>query len=191
MPPTLHALPVLAALLFLAVLACSDGTDDWAAVPRTDADVAVVQLSSLAFAEGASIPVRYTCDGDNLSPPLAWEGVPSSAASLALIVDDPDARGWVHWVLYDLPIDVVELPEGVAASETTPSGARQGVNDFNDLGYGGPCPPGGSPHRYSFKLYALDVALGLEAGTKKSELLGAIDGHILGEGQLTGTYQRR
>ena len=192
MQPMLRAALVSAAVVFLAALSCSDEADEPTPTPPTDVDVLAVQMSSTAFNEGAPIPSRYTCDGDNLSPPLAWKGIPASAASLALVADDPDAGGtWVHWVLYGLPADARELPEGVPATEATTLGAGQGVNDFNDVGYGGPCPPGGSPHRYFFKLYALDVALGLEAGSKKRGLLEAMEGHIVAEGQLMGTYQRR
>ena len=152
-----------------------------------------IQLSSSAFTEGSSIPTKYTCDGADVSPPLRWSGVPQGTRSQALISDDPDApRGtWVHWVLYAIPPGTTELPEGVATTKTTPQGARNGDNDFGNLGYSGPCPPKGSPHRYFFKLYALDTEIGLESGAKKKDLLRAMEGRILAEGQLTGRYQRR
>ena len=153
-----------------------------------------IELTSPAFAEGASIPRRYTCDGQDVSPPLEWRGVPEDTQSLALIVDDPDAPGrtWVHWVLYGLPPDLAELAEAVPASEVIPQGARQGENDFKRLGYGGPCPPRGGPHRYFFKLYALDNQPDLRPRAEKSDLLKAMQGHILAQGQLMmGNYQRR
>jgi len=152
-----------------------------------------MQLTSTAFAEGASIPARHTCDDKNLSPALRWSGVPAGARSLALIADDPDAPvgTWVHWVLYDLPPAVNELPEAVARNQYTPAGGKQGLNDFKHLGYGGPCPPHGKPHRYFFKLYALDTLLDLKPGATKKELERAMEKHVLAEGQLMGTYQRR
>lgn len=153
-------------------------------------------LSSTVFAAGAEIPARYTCDGKNdVAPPLAWSGVPPAAKSLALIVDDPDAPDpkapkvtWVHWVLYDLPVSAAGLPEGVTA-RTLPAGTREGRNDWKRTGYGGPCPPVGR-HRYFFKLYALDAALGDLHAPAKAELERAMRGHIVAEAQLMGTYQR-
>jgi Raf kinase inhibitor-like YbhB/YbcL family protein len=152
-----------------------------------------IPLVSSAFTEGQPIPAKYTCDGRDVSPPLQWSQVPSAAKSLALICDDPDAPmgTWVHWVLYDLPASTPALAEAVPAKETLPSGAKQGRNDFRKIGYGGPCPPAGRPHRYYFKLYALDGPVGLEPGASKQDLLRALTGHILGEGQLMGTYQRK
>jgi Raf kinase inhibitor-like YbhB/YbcL family protein len=118
--------------------------------------------------------------------------VPDGAKSLALICDDPDAPmgTWVHWVIYDMPVSVSGLPEGVPKTETSLGGAKQGTTDFKRIGYGGPCPPPGKPHRYFFKLYALDSTSGLEPGAKKAELLRAIEGHVLAEGRLMGTYGR-
>ena len=152
-----------------------------------------MQLTSTAFAEGKDIPTRHTCDGPDLSPALKWSGVPAAAKALALIADDPDAPvgTWVHWVLYDLPVTVAELPEGVAKTPSIPAGAKQGLNDFKRSGYGGPCPPRGKPHRYFFKLYALDAPVGLKPGATKQELERAMDKHVLAEAQLMGTYQRR
>jgi len=151
-----------------------------------------IQLSSPAFTEGSSIPAKYTCDGDDISPPLAWSGAPQTARSLALICDDPDAPAgiWVHWVLYNLPPTISHLAEGVATTESVLGGARQGVNDSRRIGYGGPCPPRGKPHRYYFKLYALDTELTLKPRATKNEVVEAMQGHILAEGQLLGTYQR-
>lgn len=149
-------------------------------------------VESSAFTEGEAIPPRYTCDGENVSPPLAWSGVPGETAALAVIVDDPDAPAgtWVHWVLYGLDPGLTDLPEGVPARETVLDGARQGRNDFKEIGYGGPCPPRGQRHRYAFKVYALDASPELGAGASKAELLEAMDGHVLAEGRLTGTYRR-
>lgn len=150
-----------------------------------------IKITSAAFREGEMIPRKYTCDGDDVSPPLAWSGVPPEAKSVALINDDPDAPvgTWVHWVLFNLPADITELPEGVPPNLELGSGAKQGRNDFRRIGYGGPCPPGGT-HRYFFKLYALDTALPLPAGATKAELLRVMQGHILAEGQLIGKYKR-
>ncbi|HKK27220.1 MAG TPA: YbhB/YbcL family Raf kinase inhibitor-like protein [Gemmatimonadota bacterium] len=152
-----------------------------------------LDVSSPAFGEGESMPSRFTCDGENVSPPLAWRGVPDGAAALAVIVDDPDAPAgtWVHWVLYGLDPGTSELPEGVPARDTVLGGARQGRNDFEDIGYGGPCPPGGQEHRYRFEVYALDAVPGLAPGATKADLLEAMEDHVLAEGRLTGTYRRR
>lgn len=151
-----------------------------------------LELTSEAFAEGERIPARHTCDGEDLSPPLSVRGVPDKAEALALIADDPDAPGttWVHWVLYGLPPDTGALPENVPSSEEVLGGARQGENDFGDLGYGGPCPPPGEDHRYVFKLYALRGTPALDAGASKEELLAAIEGRIVEEARLTGRYER-
>ena len=153
----------------------------------------IIAISSPAFAEGASLPVQYTCDGENVSPPLTWAPPPPGTVSLALIADDPDAPSgiWVHWVLYNLPGDATGLPEGVDATQTLANGAAQGNNSSKSLGYRGPCPPGGSAHRYFFKLFALNAKLDLAPGATKADLLKAMSGHILAEGQLMGTYQRK
>ncbi|RMH97449.1 MAG: YbhB/YbcL family Raf kinase inhibitor-like protein [Calditrichaeota bacterium] len=151
-----------------------------------------ITLKSSAFEDGGMIPAKYTCDGENVSPPLTWEGVPDEAKTLALICDDPDApmKTWVHWVVFNIPTSVKELPENTPAIRTLANGARQGINDFRRIGYGGPCPPGGT-HRYFFKIYALDTELNLEPGATKEDLLKAMEGHILAEGQLMGKYSRQ
>ncbi len=151
-----------------------------------------IQITSSAFREGETIPRRYTGDGEDLSPPLRWADPPSGTRSFALICDDPDApRGvWVHWVLFNLAGETRELAEGFPATETLPGGVRQGRNDFGNLGYGGPAPPRGKPHRYLFKLHALDGPLDLPASATKNQLLAAMKGHVLAEGQLMGKYQR-
>lgn len=151
-----------------------------------------IELTSSAFQKGMSIPKPYTGDGRDLSPALHWSEPPAGTQSIALICDDPDApRGtWVHWVLFNLPAQARELEEGVPTTETLPSGAKQGKNDFGNIGYGGPAPPRGKAHRYFFKLFALDVALDLPSGATRAQLEGAMKGHILAEGQLMGTYKR-
>ena len=156
-----------------------------------------LKIQSTAFADGDLIPKRHTCDGPDLSPALAWSGAPAGTRSFALVCDDPDAPvgTWVHWVVYDLPATTSSLPEGVTKDRELKSagaqgGGRQGTNDFRKIGYGGPCPPPGKPHRYFFKLYALDAALGLDAGATKSEVMRAAERHILAEAQLIGRYGR-
>lgn len=178
--------------LFLA--ACS--TDDAISDPAGPDVGGSIDLTSAAFGEGSGIPSRYTCDGAGLSPPLRWSGVPASAKSLALEMDDPDARGtWVHWVVYDIPVGVSELSEGVSPATSDPGGdpmgATNGTNDFKRTGYGGPCPPDGPAHRYFFELFALDAVLDLAPSATKSELLGAMDGKVIAQGSLMGTYKRQ
>ena len=155
-----------------------------------------LELSSPAFGPGAAIPVRYTCEGRDVSPPLEWRGIPSGTRSLVLIVDDPDAPDprapkmtWVHWVLVNLPTDLQGLPEGVAAG-ALPAGTIEGVNDWKRTGYGGPCPPIGR-HRYFHKLYALDrVLTGLDH-PNKAQVEAAMKGHVLGHTELVGTYEKK
>jgi Raf kinase inhibitor-like YbhB/YbcL family protein len=149
-------------------------------------------LSSSGFASGASIPAKYTCEAEDLSPPLSWSGAPSATQSFALIADDPDAPAgtWVHWVLYDLPVKTASLPENVSKVEQPPTGGHQGRNDFRRTGYSGPCPPPGKPHRYFFKLYALDRMLTLKSGASKADLEKAMQGHVLARAEWMGTYRR-
>jgi hypothetical protein len=151
-----------------------------------------ISVRSTAFLEGETIPQKYTCDGEDISPPLAWQDVPEGAKSLALIADDPDAPvgTWVHWVLYDLPASEKGLPEGVPVNQMIAGSGAQGSNSSRKNGYSGPCPPGGAPHRYYFKLYVLDVELGLAPGATKADLEKAMQGHILAQGQLMGRYGR-
>jgi Raf kinase inhibitor-like YbhB/YbcL family protein len=151
-----------------------------------------VQLTTSAFAPGGDIPVQYTCDGDDISPELSWDGVPDGTRTFVLIVDDPDApRGtWVHWVVYDLPAAERALPQGVRPRAALPSPARQGKNDFGKVGYGGPCPPHGHPHRYYFRLYAVDTELRLAAGATRAKVDDAMDGHVLAHAEIMGRYQR-
>jgi len=152
-----------------------------------------IQVLSTAFREGEAIPVQYTCDGDNVSPPLRWGRLPKESQSLALICEDPDAPSgvFVHWLIFNLPPIVSDLPEALPITETlVETGAIQGRNDFNDIGYGGPCPPPGNSHRYFFRLYALDTKLDLRAGATKQEFARAVEGHLLAAGHLMGTYKR-
>ncbi len=151
-----------------------------------------IKITSSAFQDGGLIPAKYTCDGADVSPPLQWDTVPEGAKSIALICDDPDAPmgTFVHWVIFSLPAETRQLAEKVPADKTLPSGARQGTSDFGRVGYGGPCPPSGT-HRYFFKIYALDAKVDLPAGARKSDLLKAMQGHILAQGQLIGKYKRR
>jgi len=149
------------------------------------------KLTSTSFKEGQPIPRQHTCDGVNISPALEWGGAPRAAKTFAIICDDPDAPSgtWVHWVLYNLPADRIGLVENVPATEKVPGDGLQGKNDFQKIGYGGPCPPSGT-HHYFFKLYALDGELSLKAGATKAELLKAMEGHTLAQTQLMGTYRR-
>lgn len=155
--------------------------------------IMAMEIKSPAFADGDAIPTQYTCQGDNLSPPLSWTGIPEQTKSLVLIIDDPDAPDplapkmtWVHWVLYNLPPDSGGLPE---AAKNLPPGTKQGLNDWNKTGYGGPCPPIGR-HRYVHKLYALDIVLtGLNQPTK-ALIEQAMAGHILDQTEMIGTYKK-
>jgi Raf kinase inhibitor-like YbhB/YbcL family protein len=157
--------------------------------------IMTLTLTSTAFTAGGEIPKKYTCDGDDTSPPLTWSGTPDGTQSFVLIVDDPDApdpkapqRTWVHWVLYDIPPAATSLPEG-AKSGNLPKGTKEGRNDWKRTGYGGPCPPTGR-HRYFHKLYALDNTLPEMKGPTKQDLEKAMSGHVLAKAELIGTYQR-
>ncbi len=152
------------------------------------------KLFSDACFSGDMIPIRYTCEGRNLSPPLTWGDPPEGTQSFALICDDPDAPSgdWVHWLLYDLPAQVRGLPQGIELDPELPDGSRQGRNGSGRLGYTGPCPPPGrGPHRYFFTLYALDARLGLPPAATKAELLRAMEGHILAQAELMVRFERR
>ncbi|MDD5291900.1 MAG: YbhB/YbcL family Raf kinase inhibitor-like protein [Candidatus Omnitrophica bacterium] len=151
-----------------------------------------LELKSPAFHDGESFPKKYTCQGEDASPPLIWLNVSQQAKSFALICDDPDAPAgvWVHWVIYDIPVESSDLPEGIKNVKILPDNLKQGINDSGDIGYGGPCPPPGKVHRYVFKLYCLDEMLNLSPGLTKQELLSKISGHIIEEAKLTGLYER-
>jgi len=176
--------------------ACGGGAKSPAKTPAAgdtpSPGAAAFSLTSEAFGNGGTIPALYTCDGDNVSPPLSWSGAPSETKVFALIVDDPDAPGgtFTHWVLFDLPSETRELPEGVETSERPQVGGAQGGNDGDGTGYTGACPPEGPAHRYRFTLYALDGPVNLDPGAKKQEVLDAMEGHVLARAELVGTYGR-
>jgi Raf kinase inhibitor-like YbhB/YbcL family protein len=151
-----------------------------------------ILISAEDFQAGGNIPDEYTCEGNDISPALSWKGVPAEAKSIALIMDDPDAPGrtFVHWVLFNIPANALKLPKGIQRSETLSDGSVQGITDFGRVGYGGPCPPPGKPHRYYFKLYALDTKLSLSPGASKKQVEDAMKGHTLAKGELVGKYGR-
>ena len=177
---------LLAGLCLLVLVGCRDAGPQGEPVATSDS---ALWLMSAAFEDGAAIPVQYTCDGADISPPLEWGDPPPNTASFALVMDDPDAPigTWVHWVIYDLPAEARSLPEGVAGEPDLASGGVQGKNSWPKTGYGGPCPPSGA-HRYFFKLYALDAVLGAGPGLSKEQLLQEMEGHVLAQTQLVGTY---
>jgi Raf kinase inhibitor-like YbhB/YbcL family protein len=176
----------IAAPAVLLLAACGD--DDGGATDLPTDTALDVQISSPAFAAGAPIPVEHTCDGADGSPSLTWTGVPANAGSLALVMDDVDVR-FTHWVVYGITPDVTGLPAALPQGETLPNGAVQGVNDFGEQGYGGPCPPSDT-HTYRFRLYVLDEPPRIGAGATGEQLLDVITGHVMGWGELTGTYRR-
>jgi Raf kinase inhibitor-like YbhB/YbcL family protein len=174
-------------LFYLGILFILVGCQNQAATLSTEGAIDMtIQITSTAFSEGGKIPRVYTCDDQNVSPPLAWTGVPTNTVSLAVIMDDPDAPSgtWVHWVLYNLPPDITSLEQGKTGLGT------DGKNDFNRTGYGGPCPPRGTNHRYFIKVYALDTRMDLKPGATKAQAESAMRGHILAQGQLMGKYGR-
>jgi Raf kinase inhibitor-like YbhB/YbcL family protein len=177
---------VLAAVLTMTPLACKSD--------KVSSDLPSLGLKSSSFAAGGTIPNQFSsCEGQvNDSPELSWQAPPSGTQSFALIVTDPDAPigTFVHWVIYDLPPGMRELPQAIRKAEQLPNGSRQGTNDFGEIGYDGPCPPGHSNHRYFFDLYALDTKLNLPAGATKKQVTDAMTNHILAHGQLIGRYQR-
>jgi len=188
----------LVLVILASLLACSNRTGSSAGTSVTQnqnqnqlQSAKDIKLTSTAFKEGESIPHQYTCDGVNVSPPLEWSGVPKSAKTVAMIADDPDAPSgtWVHWILYNLPAENIGMVENLPTGENLKAGGLQGKNDFGNVGYGGPCPPSGT-HRYFFKIYALDGELPLKAGATKPEVEKAMEGHVMAQGQLMGTYRR-
>jgi Raf kinase inhibitor-like YbhB/YbcL family protein len=160
--------------------------------PEKGVEKMTIKITSSAFAQGGMIPSKYTADGQNISPPLKWEGVPDGTASIALICDDPDAPmgTWVHWVMWNIPPDKKELPENIPPDQKLSDGSIQGITDFRRPGYGGPAPPSGT-HRYYFKIYALNTKLDLPTNSTKVQLLKAMESHILAEGELMGKYKRQ
>jgi Raf kinase inhibitor-like YbhB/YbcL family protein len=149
-------------------------------------------LHTTAFSNGGEIPRRYTCSGENISPALNWSGAPPRTRSLALICDDPDAPAgtWTHWLIWNLPAAVASLPEALPAQKSLDTGACQGTNDFGRIGYGGPCPPAGRPHRYFFRLFALDANLDLKPGSDRAEMESTMKPHIIGEAEWMGMFKR-
>jgi hypothetical protein len=184
-------------LVLSAALAACSGDDSES--PETSPDIPLLPAGAFAFTEsavveGKTVDPRFTCDGEDISPALSWEGVPEGSAELALVMEDPDAPGgtFTHWLLYSLDASETALAEGVPEGGTVagPPALRQGTNDFGTVGYGGPCPPGGETHRYVFRLLALDEPVTLQGGASRDDLLGAIEGHVVAETALTATYSR-
>lgn len=182
---------VLAMFVFIACANRQQQAAPPQVTPTTQQQKSELKLTSNAFKEGEAIPRGYTCDGANVSPPLEWTEVPKSAKTIAIIADDPDAPAgtWVHWVVYNLPAEGLGLIENTPQTETLNGGGVQGKNDFGKIGYGGPCPPSGR-HRYFFRFYALDGELPLKPAATKPEVEKAMEGHIVGQAQLMGTYRR-
>ena len=180
---------VLFLIFTLFLFSCSRRTENKPVQPSID--IQKLTITSAAFKEGDMIPVKYTGDAENISPPLAWSGIPAQAKSLALVVDDPDAPAgdWVHWVVYNISATMKEMPEDIGPDERVPGIGIQGKNDFGKTGWGGPMPPSGT-HRYFFKLFALDTWLTDKPGLTKKELHAAIKDHIIAQGELMGRYKR-
>lgn len=173
---------LLVILILVVISAC---------IEKEVSSVEKISVSAEAFKEGGDIPSEYTCDGKNVSPSLSWKGVPANAKSIALVMDDPDAPmgTFVHWVIFNIPASAQKLPKGIPGDKILEDGSRQGNNDFRRIGYGGPCPPGGT-HRYYFKIYALDTMLNLSAGATKADVEDAMKVHVLAQGELMGRYGR-
>lgn len=191
----LAALPVL-----LALLAACGGDDGGGAVdsPTLTGAASItaaptggagLDVSSNIFTDGGRIPAAYSCDGENISPDVQWSGVPEGTMSFTVLMDDPDAGGYVHWLVYNIPSSALGVPPGVKDEETLANGARQGTNSRGDIGYTGPCPPSGT-HAYVFTVYALDSVIDIEPGAEALAVITAMEGHILATGRLTGTYGR-
>jgi Raf kinase inhibitor-like YbhB/YbcL family protein len=180
---THYGLALACALAFACEAKHEDGVNK-------DSNLPTLSVKSSAFLNEGSIPSRFTCDGDDASPPLAWNGAPASTQSFAIIMDDPDApaRTWVHWLAWN--ITGAQLSEGVAKEASLDSGMRQGLNSWSRTGYGGPCPPSGT-HRYYFKVYALDRTLDLAPKTDAKALAAAMAGHVVAQGELMGKYSRK
>lgn len=185
---------LLSAIALLLVAGCLTAgcTVDEGDQPPPKRMTLTLEVRSDAFANGTSIPARYTCDGDDVSPPLSWNGVPEDAKSLALIVDDPDAPGgsFTHWIVYNISPEEKGLAEGLPREQHLPGGLRQGVNSFGTTGYGGPCPPSGTAHRYTFHLYALNQSPDLPKDADRAALEAWMRGRVVAEGVLVGTYRR-
>ena len=180
--------PLFLTALVFTLIACNQGNTEG----KVKKETVKLAIQSPAFQHEGKIPPKYTCDGENISPALHWGPAPAGTVTFALIADDPDAPAgtWVHWVLYNIPSSVTNLPEKTTPMTEAEMGAAGGKSSFGKAGYGGPCPPNGT-HRYYFKIYALDTKLTLPALAAKQELLKAMEGHIIGQGELMGTYQRK
>lgn len=188
----LSGLPLIALFCLIAprpVTMLSAGTDSRS--PQGGSAMSFA-LQTNAFPAGGTIPKKYTCDASDVSPELTWTGAPAGTQAFALIAEDPDAPAgtWTHWIAWGVPSSATKLPEGVPKNETLADGTRQGKNDFKKIGYNGPCPPPGTPHRYFFKLYALGSKLEVKAGSSRSELESAMKGHVLGQAEVMGKYGR-
>ena len=187
-------LALCCALVFPSLLApvASCGNSGSSSAKGHSASLSGFRIESAAFKEGAGIPARFTCEGEDVSPPLAWTVPPRNARSLVLIVDDPDAPAgvWTHWVVYNLPAQTRAMVENTPKQGELPGGGLQGRNSFGRIGYGGPCPPPGRAHRYFFRLYALDTLLKPAPGASRQDVLAAAKGHIVGEAQLMGRFKR-
>jgi Raf kinase inhibitor-like YbhB/YbcL family protein len=182
---------ILLIILTVSFTACAAPGDSSGLPAEEEATMpTTLPLSSSAFSQGAPIPSKYTCDGSNISPQLDWANPPEGTKSFTLIVTDPDASSgdFVHWLIYNIPSTALSLPEGVPTDSTLEDGSMNGKNSFGKVGYGGPCPP--AKHRYYFTLYALDTTLNARAGANKKDILKLMEGHVLAEGQLMGTYAR-
>ena len=181
---------VTVGILIIALSACGQARKQ--SDPEPGENAMTLKVNSPAFEDGNNIPVEYTGDGADVSPPLNWDKVPDAAAALVVIADDPDAPAgtWVHWVIYNILPTRDGLPRNVPTDERVLDGACQGTNDFKKIGYGGPAPPAGKAHRYFFTVYAVDQKLEDKPGMSKKEVLDAIDGHVLAKGKTMGTYQR-
>jgi Raf kinase inhibitor-like YbhB/YbcL family protein len=184
---------LLVPLLALAAGAGLAAAPDNSTPEGTEGRKMKIQITSTAFKDGEPIPAKHSCSGADVSPPLSIASVPKEAKSLILIVDDPDAPSgnWTHWVLYGISPQTVAIPEGSSAKATPPVAAQIGKNSWGKTEWGGPCPPPGGKHRYYFRLYAVDTNLSLPRGTSKPDLMRAIEGHVLAQGELMGTFQRK
>jgi len=173
------------------ILLCSCNSESPKAEPTSSLSPKAIEIKSSSFQQGQALPIDLSCSGNDLSPSLSWSKPPLETHTLALIMDDPDAPGgiWQHWLVYNIPGNSLSLDEGQAGIGTLENSALQGENDFQQLGYRGPCPPKGQNHRYFFRLYALDTRLDLKAGAKREDLDQAMRGHILATGELMGTFQ--
>jgi Raf kinase inhibitor-like YbhB/YbcL family protein len=175
--------------LMLVLVASSAWAQDSAM--SSSAATGVLRVSSGSFADGQSMPQKLTCDGPDVSPDIQWSSAPAGTQSYVIVMDDPDAPpGFTHWLAYDIPAATHDLPEGASTPATRLGNADEGINNFDHAGYGGPCPPEGRAHHYVFRVYALDVNPGLPAGQSKEQVMAAMHGHVLAQGQLTGLYAR-